>query len=85
MIRISEGSLGRFRTKFINNYADVLIQDKSKYWPERKDSRVAKLQVGIEDWNGDIVEYAREDDLDDRNDESSVNDKAGQERAANVG
>jgi hypothetical protein len=65
VIRISEGSLGRFRTKFINNYADVLIQDKSKYWPKRKDSRVAKLQVGIEDWNGDIVEYAREDDLDD--------------------
>jgi hypothetical protein len=55
------GILERFRTEWGKRYVDVFIEDEGEDGPEGEDGGVAEGEVAVEDWDGDVVEYAGED------------------------
>jgi hypothetical protein len=72
------GNSGQFKTKLDQSYIHVFIEDEGEDWPKGEDRGVAQLQIGVENRNGDVIEYARKDDLNDRNNEAPVDDEVDQ-------
>ena len=64
---------------------DVLVKDQTEDGQTGVDSRVPEHQESVVDGDGDEVEYAAENHLDDGNDEPAVNDEVRQSRGALVG
>ena len=58
-----------------SNYIDVFIQNEGKDRPEGEKGCITQLQVGVKNRYGNVEEYARENELDDGNNEASMNDE----------
>ncbi len=58
-----------------SSYIDVFIQNKGKDRPEGEEGCIAQLQVGVKNRYGNVEEDAREYELDNGNNEASMDDE----------
>ena len=58
-----------------NFHADIMVEDKREHWQASVHGSITKNEHAVVNGNGDEVEDAREDGLDDGDDETTMDDE----------